>query len=290
MSVTFPFGLLYSDPWINIRNLQDIRHLRSDAEYSYNNRAIYIPYLANKLEYINQFNQTDFSKRKYFLVALCSPAASQDYRYRMNIYNIWKNHTLNINNQSIIELKMNGNDFYNSYFNSDYCIIIPGDTTSTLKLYKAIFSGCIPIIFISFYESLPFYNYINYSLFSIIIIKDIINNNNLMNELLLLMHNIRNNETLLSFYKQNLIYAIKLFDYSNIYSFPNLYLLTLLDLQRTNGCSHNRNTHKSHHSTYSAHSNSHSSNSNSNIVHENLIKKLEFQSLNNLTLLKRYKC
>jgi hypothetical protein len=114
---------------------------------------------------------------------------------------------------------------------SDFCAILPGDTTSTAKLYKAIFAGCIPIIFLSFPGELPFFHFIDWSKFSVIVAKDILNSAVSMNELLAYLQNIRKDQVLLAKYKQALSDVSIIFDYSRS-DWPSVYHMTLLELTR----------------------------------------------------------
>ena len=295
MSVTHPLGFLHFPPHPRIRNLQDLRMLRSDTEYTTNGRDIFIPYIDNKNYWSNLINNIikknneKYEKRMYFLFADCTKAVTKnEYRYKNQFLNYWNNY-LQLNNTNIIinsninssfnsnvnsnenlnlnqnfneniknDIKNNinklkyiiinnnntikSNIYDNILINSDFCLIFPGDTASTANLYKAIFAGCIPIVFVSNYQSLPFYYYINYNIFSIIILKDIINNNNNINELIKYILNIYNNKQLLLNYKLYLFEISQLFDYSKI-DYPNIYDLTLLELKRTSVVKMHANKH-----------------------------------------------
>merc|ERR1712032_1781340 len=58
------------------------------------------------------------------------------------------------------------NDYVNDMENSQYCLVLEGDTPSSRRLFDAMISGCIPI-FIGPKYSMPFENLIPYDRFSI---------------------------------------------------------------------------------------------------------------------------
>ena len=112
---------------------------------------------------------------------------------------------------------------------SDFCVILPGDTSSSSKLYRAIFQGCIPVVFVSFYDQLPFSHFIDWSLFSVVLLKDVIYFEAALIELLQYLRLIRQNRSLLFQFKRNLDVASSLFD-AEVNTWPSLYHLTILQL------------------------------------------------------------
>ena len=101
-------------------------------------------------------------------------------------------------------------------------------TGSTAKLYMAIFSGCIPIIFLSFKGQLPFIHFIDWTQFSVPVLKDIIKSPKALSELLAHLQSIRANSLQLQRYKSSLEKASRLFDF-RYRDWPSAYHLTLLE-------------------------------------------------------------
>lgn len=232
MAATHPFNAkqLPSNP--KIRNVLDIRYLRSDNELSPNAREIFVPYVYPWRKYIADlpFNAT---MRENMMCVVCKEAGSkwEDVRqWRTETFKQWNN-----SENSIVSVSMADSAMKKCYLTSDFCVILPGDTSSTQKLYKAIFSNCIPVIFISFPEQLPFFHFIDWSAFSIIVEKDVIKSDHGMNELRDLIAAERNNATTLAAYKSALYDARMLFDYAK-FDWPSVYHMTLLSLANTLHC------------------------------------------------------
>jgi hypothetical protein len=104
------------------------------------------------------------------------------------------------------------------------------DTPSTSKLYKALFSGCIPVVFVSFPSQLPFYLILDWSKIAIVVMKDLIRIPGKIDLLLAQLKKIRSNTSLLNSYKENVAKVAPLFDYSH-WKWPSVYHLTLLQLK-----------------------------------------------------------
>jgi hypothetical protein len=214
------------DGW---RNLLDIRALRPDNEWSTNGREVFIPYVIKNTRNVHK----DYFPNKLFLTAMCfenNNGMDRKRMWRAKTFLQWKNLS-----DSFVTNQKNDTEVLVAYHNSDFCVILPGETSSSAELYKAIFAGCIPVIFLSFREQLPFIHYLDWSKFSIIVVKDIINSEKDMKSLVLLLQNIRQNLSLLEAYKRSVREAASLFDYNRI-EWPSVYHLTLLELTHGRQC------------------------------------------------------
>lgn len=66
---------------------------------------------------------------------------------------------------------------------SDFCLVVPGDTASSSRLYKFIFAGCVPVILISSPRLLPFADLLRWRSFSVIVDVSVLYNQSLMQQL-----------------------------------------------------------------------------------------------------------
>lgn len=246
LSATWPWQTKYiqiSRPYH--RNIMDIRMLRSDNDMTVNGRDVFIPYHDNRrkwrilreemMQYPSQGDDFAFyyGQRSFFLTAICYPAKGYIdslRNYREALYSQWHNVTDSIVSHDFIP----GNLFDHYYLNSDFCIILPGDTSSTAKLYKAIFAGCIPVIFISFPMQLPFIELLDWSLFAIIAYKDDIFHHSRMQQVLQSLLQIREDPVRLMMYKKYLYEAARVLDYS-LESWPSVYHFILLSIVLSSG-------------------------------------------------------
>lgn len=232
MAATHPFNAMQDPSNPKIRNVLDIRYLRSDNELSPNGREVFVPYVYPWRKWIadRPFNAT---MRENMMCVVCKEAGS-DWdsirHWRSETFNQWNN-----SQDSIVSMGMSDEEMQKCYLTSDFCVILPGDTTSTQKLYKAIFSNCIPVIFLTFPEQLPFYHFIDWSAFSIIVMKDVIKSDGGMDELRDLITAERKNATALTAYKTALYDVRLLFDYAK-FDWPSVYHLTLLSLASSLHC------------------------------------------------------
>jgi hypothetical protein len=226
---TFPlYTLEIGDLRPEVRNILDMRFIRVDEEFPSNGRDIYVPYIEPRSHWSIRALHVG-TRRKYFISAACRepPGHLDSVRlWRTKVFKEWSQTP-----ESLIVTDMNAIEFDNAYLDSDFCVIIPGDSTSTQKLYKAIFAGCIPVVFVSFKEQLPFIHFIDWSQFSIVIAKDIINSPTDMAELLNYLHNIRNTPHVLANFKQAVELVSPLFDFAKS-DWPSVYHFTLLELVR----------------------------------------------------------
>lgn len=211
-----------------VRNIADLFVFRVDGENTLNyGRNIYVPYVIN-------IDMQDFAsydeERKYLIMAACRETMfHKDNRiWRSRLYERWHN----VAPKSNISLLLNHDEFDDVLANSEFCAILPGDTASTSKLYKALFLGCIPVIFVSYFGQLPFHKFLKWSDFAIIVYKDILYNFHKMDALLNHIIMVRQNQTLFHQYRHNVELARHLFDYYR-YDWPSVYHLSLLEvLQR----------------------------------------------------------
>jgi hypothetical protein len=239
-----------------LRNVRDIHYLRVDNELTPNGRDLYIPYHISRMRYqiltninaslslytkmqkkvfsnslhhtINHYEL--YKKRKYFFMVACrEPPGNGEgtRRYRSKVYESLKG----VYPNTLVAKSMTNYQFDYAMFNSDFCFILPGDTSSTSKLYKAIYANCIPVIFVAFSSQLPFSHFIEWKKFAILINKDIIKNSKKFLEFIDWLETLRNNhiEKLYSL-KKNVFLISEFFDYEK-YDYPSVYHLTLMELQ-----------------------------------------------------------
>lgn len=224
-----------------VRNVRDLRIFRSDNDMTPNGREIYVPYsiIRRKFQVIYPPNLKNhaYPDRKYLFFAVCreAKAAGEDVRrFRTVFYHHLTNSQLKtITSASIISQNLTSTEFNQALLESTFCFIIPGDTPSTSKLYKAIFSGCIPVIFVAFPTQLPFFSLIDWSKFSIIFYKDMIrftDSGKKIDQLLLLLYKVSQNKEKLAQLRDNLRKVAGLFDYSKV-DYPSVYHLSLIQLK-----------------------------------------------------------
>jgi hypothetical protein len=227
-----------------MRNVRDFRFFRSDNDMTPNGRDIYIPYSLIRSHY-NTSSSSKKGKKKYFIMAVCREAAGGGENRRVWRTSLFEKLTklfpklsdssstaLTASSASLISKNVSSGEFNHGLIDSDFCFIIPGDTPSTSKLYKAIFSGCVPVIFTSFPSQLPFYHFIDWSTFAIIVLKDYIRLSDKIEQLINYLKDLREDESRLSQYKENLEKAASLFDYSRT-KWPSVYHLSLLELKHS---------------------------------------------------------
>lgn len=248
---SFPIAYGRDNIYAKSRNMYDIRTLRVDADLANNGREVYVPYAESKalIRDVNP-NVTEIyaeAKRPYLLFAPTRESVGGlDLRqYRTMLFNEWKALPDSITTNEISDDK-----FKEALLTSDFCIILPGDTMSTGKLNKAIWMGCIPVIFASFKYALPFSKLINYNMFAITVFKDIAYSSDGLKDLVEYLNCIRENSALLASYRKNLRAASRYFDFTVI-EFPSPYHLTLLDLAY--GDDIGELYHHSHNHTQEAH-------------------------------------
>jgi len=217
------------------RNLLELRYLRSDNHDTQNGRDIFVPYVLDTSYYSLNYEMT-LTQRSFFLFANCLPKLNDKLRdWRGKAYNILKAHRLLQSNNAIITRNISKLDFDNALVTSDFCFCLPGDTSSSSTLYKAIFSGCIPVIFVSNKKQLPFQSFIHWSSFSFIVLKDILNYPLRMNLLIVELHTVRNDYDRLSAMKLRLYAVAKCFDWHST-SWPSPFHLSVLEMAKSDSC------------------------------------------------------
>jgi hypothetical protein len=237
-----------------MRNVRDLRFFRSDNDMTPNGRDIYVPYSVIRSHY-NASSTGKRGKKKYFIMAVCREAAGggENRRvWRTSLFDQLSRLSLGVQtssegrgtiqiaestssspsstSSSLISKNLSSDEFNRGLLDSDFCFVIPGDTPSTSKLYKAIFSGCIPVIFTSYPSQLPFYHLLDWSTFSIIVLKDYIRSSDKIEQLINYLKDLREDELRLLQYKENLEKVSSLFDYSRT-KWPSVYHLSLLELK-----------------------------------------------------------
>jgi hypothetical protein len=236
------------------RNVRDLRFLRVDNELTPNGRDVFIPYHVSRIKYqaltgINTTLNTDprtrpmiyrntihhtinhfqlFKSRKYFFMAACRepPGGGENTRrYRSVVFDQLKDFP-----GALVSKSMTNYQFDYGMLNADFCFILPGDTSSTSKLYKAIYSNCIPVIFLSYPSQLPFHHFVDWKKFTIIVYKDVIRNSEKLFAFIEYLRNIRENRERLHYMKKGIFLMSEFFDYEK-YDYPSVYHLTLMELQ-----------------------------------------------------------
>lgn len=160
-------------PSPQLRDIMDVRFLRSDNTLTTNGRDVRIPFLIDqKYAGTYVFDPTDYKPRKLFLLVTCNDSWEDRDR-------AWCTHAFNMLNymdiqNAFISVKVEEPLFAESVLTSDFCFILPGDYPIVWTMYQALLSGCIPVLFLSFQSELPFHELLDWSKFSVVVLKDIL--------------------------------------------------------------------------------------------------------------------
>jgi hypothetical protein len=218
----------------NLRYTHDLRYLRVDFSFTPNGRDIMVPFRLNYFEYENlesyRERRLDPKPRQHFFFAPCNEMWSDRLRkWREKGYNFLS--SLNMSD-SIVVQRVPESEFKEALMTSDFLFVFPGDYPVSYKMYKAILSGCIPVIFISSISDLPFIHFMDWSTFSIVVEKDILNSKEAMKSLVVLMERIRADSHLLARMRNALYIASHYFDWRRM-TFPSPYHMVLSELEIT---------------------------------------------------------
>jgi len=112
---------------------------------------------------------------------------------------------------------------------SEFCLVVPGDTTSTSRLSKFIFAGCVPVVVTPSPTLLPFSNILNWSSFCVLADTSELVTNQSRAALYQRILEVRDKERLRM--RGVLRDVRRLLDWS-IGAFPSVFHLTLLELKR----------------------------------------------------------
>ena len=112
---------------------------------------------------------------------------------------------------------------------SEFCLVVPGDTTSTSRLSKFIFAGCVPVVVTHSPTLLPFSNILNWSSFCVLADTSELVTNQSQAALYQRILEVRDKERLRM--RGVLRDVRRLLDWS-IGAFPSVFHLTLLELKR----------------------------------------------------------
>lgn len=206
------------------RTLYDLRYLRFDNYQTVNARDVYMPYTSTKVSWA-----TDLRTNSYLYQCKNDKATNTQWHKRA---------CQAIKKTFPTAKELEDPSFSNhteAWLGSDFCFIFPENTPSSPHLFKAIAEGCIPVFFSAFKDQLPFIRFIDWTKFSIIVLKDIVFDEEAMSDFGLYMNTIANDKEILREYKKNLELAKVLFDYSRT-EWPSLYHLTLMELKVSSGC------------------------------------------------------
>jgi hypothetical protein len=224
------------------RNLQDIRFLRLDQIYPVNGREIFVPYAIDArkfppkpvlLHHNGSSSPTAFVEKKYFIFAPCNEAPDEGHNRIRN----WKPRAFPLlkNVEDSVIVKNQTSHFNFVMKNSVFCLIFPGDTPSTSKIYKSIFSGCIPVVFVAHMAQLPFHTVLNWFTFSVVVIREVIHSQEEMDKVIHRLRILREDKTHLQHLRENLAVVSDVFNYSRI-DFPNPFDFTIITMLDTNFC------------------------------------------------------
>ena len=112
---------------------------------------------------------------------------------------------------------------------SEFCLVVPGDTTSSSRLSKFIFAGCVPVVVTPSPTLLPFSNILNWSSFCVLADTSELVTNQSRAALYQRILEVRDKERLRM--RGVLRVVRRLLDWS-IGAFPSVFHLTLLELKR----------------------------------------------------------
>jgi hypothetical protein len=179
--------------------------------------------------------QRHLVRRKGFLFAPCNPPIGWPNGIGMDFARHFRDSTCDLLDQFVnasdsLISKIPIDAFSHALNTHDFCIILPGDTASTSKLFKAIFSFCIPVIFVNYNRQLPFSRILDWDKFSVLEPVESTKSKNKMRDLVNKLRVLRSNETALFNMKSALKNAAPLFDYDRT-SWPSVYHLTLLEIE-----------------------------------------------------------
>ena len=125
--------------------------------------------------------------------------------------------------------KLNSSAFDTFAATSEFCLVVPGDTTSTSRLSKFIFAGCVPVVVTPSPTLLPFSNILNWSSFCVLADTSELVTNQSRAALYQRILEVRDEERLRM--RGVLRDVRRLLDWS-IGAFPSVFHLTLLELKR----------------------------------------------------------
>jgi len=237
-SSTFPLDVPSIEKLKKNRFLGNIRALRVDNALTINGRDIIVPYYAKSVNFIPTISTSQFelyrngSQREKFLFAPCKNAMG-----KMDAFRRWREkaymYLQNISN-SIVTIDMTEPEFISAMKSSDFCFVFPGDTVSTAKLFKAIFAGCVPVVFISNRELLPFARLLFWERFSILVRKEDLSFKHRMDGLLQHLHQLRNSPYHMAKFRLHLQQARLVLDWDRS-QWPSVFHLMLLELALSDG-------------------------------------------------------
>lgn len=227
-----------------VRNIHDIRFLRSDHLHTPNARDVLIPLVVNRSLVERRYTKSSYAEgldgRRRFLFFLPAPPATMDDPRQWNkrlLDEVSKSSNYYVPpartpGQSKTESLMM---VYGGMQSSDFCFVLPEHTSSAAHLYSYLFTGCIPVIFVSFRGQLPFDGLIQWNKFSFVVLKDILLRPSLLRALLEELRGFRRDPARLTQMRFNAKAASRLLDYRQK-TWPSVFHLTLLQLMLTSAC------------------------------------------------------
>mmetsp|Transcript_12880 Transcript_12880/g.19365 ORF Transcript_12880/g.19365 Transcript_12880/m.19365 type:complete len:396 (+) Transcript_12880:96-1283(+) len=237
-SATFPLDVPNIEKMKKSRFLVNLRSLRVDNALTINGRDVMVPYYVKSSNFVPSILSSEFemyrngSKREKFLFAPCKNAMAKmdaSRRWREKAYEYLQN-----TSNSIVTLDMTEPEFIAAMKSSDFCFVFPGDTVSTAKLFKAIFAGCVPVVFISSRELLPFARFLYWERFSILVRKEDLGFKRRMDELLQHLQRLRESRQHMASFRFHLQQARLVLDWDRS-QWPSVFHLLLLELVLSDG-------------------------------------------------------
>ena len=220
VSSSFPHSIP-SAAYGKLRYVYDLRYIRVDNAFTANGRDVYVPYVVDDEVLVEMIN----INRTQFLFAPCRPSAG-----KLDESRNWREKAFeglrHLPNSSVVR-NIDEVSFQRAMKSHLFCAIIPGDTGSSSKLYKAIFYGCIPIVFYSSLTHLPFNRFLDWTSFSVLIPKEQLNSRVLLNRTISSLMQIDYQR--IRRYQRNLQIVAPLFRWSNS-NWPSLYHFMLLEV------------------------------------------------------------
>lgn len=215
-------------------HLDSVRLLQTQNDVFSNGRDVFIPRLEPPTLYDNNHHTLVTTSRKTFIFAYCEDDKSSSRRtWGGKLLQAWAQAP----NSTFIARTLSDTEFTSSLKASDFCVVLPTNVSISRVLYRSIFAGCIPVVFVSYRGQLPFVNFVDWDLFSVVVLKDILNSPVGMGELLRHLTALRLNDKKFATLKHSLLKVQGLFNWSRT-EWPSVYHLSLLELRHTDSCKH----------------------------------------------------
>ena len=141
-------------------HLLEISYLRVDSANAINMRQIIVPYVISRNAYKAGRNEL---RTHLFFVSTREAAGHNDENHLRTRAKYFLSKDGVVGGSSL-----KSTDFTGLARTSTFCAVVPGDTSSTSRLSKFVFTGCVPVIFCPSIFSLPFARFVNWPEFALI--------------------------------------------------------------------------------------------------------------------------